>query len=123
MDDAIEQSARATAQRMTSPVHASLVEDVEATLATRDTPQGPGQYTDPTALAGLIVSIATLAWTMYNDIRGRGAANPSTDTITRRVRLQINEHESAATQLSAAERDRTIDITVEETLNAAQNHP
>jgi hypothetical protein len=120
MNDTIAQGSRAAAQRLSTPAHASLAEDVEFALATQDTAGGPDQYTDPAALGGLIVSVATLAWTVYNDIRSRGAA-PTADTVTRRVRHQLDQTDTVAPELGPAERDRIIDVTVGETLNAAQD--
>ncbi|MGW0538603.1 hypothetical protein [Streptomyces sp. NPDC003032] len=121
MNNAIKQGARTAARRLTTPAHPVLAEDVEAALHTRQTAQEPDQYTDPVALSGLIVSIATLAWTIYNDIRGRSAAGPNADAVSRRIRLQLDDADTPAPQLDPTERDRIIDITVEETLNAAQH--
>jgi hypothetical protein len=121
MNDAIERGSRAAAQRLTTPARASLPADVEVALATHNSARGPDQYTDPAALGGLIVSIATLAWTVYNDIRSRSAASPTTDAVSRHVRRQLDQADTDAPQLDPAERDRVIDITVEETLNATQD--
>lgn len=118
MNDAIERGSRAAAQCLTTPARASLADDVEVALATHDSARGPDQYTDPVALGGLIVSIATLAWTVYNDIRSRSAAAPTTDTVARHVRRQLDQADTDTPQLDPAERDRIIDITIEETLTA-----
>lgn len=121
MNEAIERGARAAARRMTTPTSGTLPEDVEAALATHHGTRPPDQYLDPTAVAGLIVSIATMAWTVYNDLRSRGAADPTTDAVTRRVRQQLDRDDIPVPQLDPAERDRIIDITVEETLDAAHD--
>jgi hypothetical protein len=55
--------------------------EVEAALAARQTPAVPPQYADPVALASLIVAIATLAWTVYTDLRKRTTAIPAPDVI------------------------------------------
>ncbi|MFE1477596.1 hypothetical protein ACFW6N_27580 [Streptomyces cyaneofuscatus] len=119
MSDPIEQGARAAAQRLTTPAYANLAHEVEVALHSRGADRRPGQYTDPVGLAGLIVSIATLAWTVYNDIRSRNSAAPAPDTVVRRVRLELDQADTPAPPLAPADRDRIIAATVEETLRAA----
>ncbi|MFJ1595542.1 tetratricopeptide repeat protein [Streptomyces sp. NPDC088261] len=124
MIDVIEQGALAAAHRLAARHHPDLTDDVEAALATRDTAREPDQYSDPVAIGSLVVSVASLVWMVYNDIRGRSAAASATpDAVARRVRQRLAQVEAAATPappLDPAERDRIIDITVEETLNAAR---
>ncbi|MET9091768.1 hypothetical protein ABZX72_06755 [Streptomyces cyaneofuscatus] len=121
MSDPIEQGARAAAQRLTTTAYANLTHEVEVALHSRGADRRPGQYTDPVALAGLIVSIATLAWTVFNDIRSRNSAAPvpTPDTVVRRVRLELDQADTPAPPLAPADRDRIIAATVEETLRAA----
>jgi hypothetical protein len=73
------------------------------------------------ALGGLVVSAATLAWTVYNDIRSRGAATPDIEAIARRVRRELDQDGTPAPRLDPAQRDRIVGVTVEETLNAAED--
>ncbi|MFJ2650397.1 hypothetical protein ACIO1C_27210 [Streptomyces sp. NPDC087420] len=121
MTDFIEQGARAAAQRLTTAHNPELTDDVEVALAAREATHGPDQYSDPVAISGLVVSVATFAWAVYNDIRSR-SASATTDAVARRVRQRLNQAEATpAPQLDPAERDRIIDITVEETLNAARD--
>jgi murein endopeptidase len=121
MHDAIEQAARAAAQRLAGPQHPTLAEDVEEALATQGAPSAPGQYADPTALGGLIVAIANTAWMIYNDIRSRSSAAPDLDALARRVRQQLDQADIPTPPLGSAERDRIVTTTVEETLNAADD--
>ncbi|WP_406485992.1 hypothetical protein [Streptomyces phaeochromogenes] len=123
MNDAIAQGARAAARRLITPAHPQLDDDVEAALQTYQTTKASDQYTDPIALGGLIVSIATLVWTIYNDISNRSANSPDADTVSRRIRQQLDQADTHALQLQfdPAERDRIIGITVDETLNATRN--
>ncbi|SFE81627.1 hypothetical protein SAMN05216251_105299 [Actinacidiphila alni] len=120
MDDAIEKAARAAAQRLTGPTYPTLAEDVEEALAVRGATTAPGQYFNPTELGGLIVAIANTAWMIYHDIRSRGAGEPDVDAIARRVRQQLQQEGRAVPELEPAERDRIIDVTVEETVNAQE---
>ncbi|WP_327398707.1 hypothetical protein OG194_00145 [Streptomyces sp. NBC_01288] len=115
----IEQAARAAAQRLAGPQQPALAEEVEEALATEGAAKAPGQYLDPTALGGLIVTIANTAWMIYNDIRSRSSAAPDRDAIARRVRQQLDQTDIPTPPLGSAERDRIITTTVEETLNAA----
>jgi hypothetical protein len=51
-------------------------------------------------LAGLIVAIATLAWTIYNDQRNRAreytaGLEPEADSIARQVRITLREQDTA----------------------------
>ncbi|MET7604930.1 hypothetical protein ABZS96_20865 [Streptomyces avermitilis] len=119
MNDPVTQGARAAAQRLTTPAHPNLLHEVEAALHDRNTSRRPDLYTDPTALASLIVSIATLAWAVYNDIRSRSSTAPTPDTVARRVRHQLDQADTPTPPLDPDERDRIIDTTVEETLSAA----
>jgi hypothetical protein len=71
MTDPAAEAARAAAAALASQAGPGLLTEVEAALAARSTQQRPGRYLDPVSLAGLIVAIATLAWTVYNDQRSR----------------------------------------------------
>ncbi|MGH3940601.1 MAG: hypothetical protein ACRDTG_18590 [Pseudonocardiaceae bacterium] len=114
MADPIEHCARAAAQRLAAHYGPALPADVEAALHTRGSTSRPEQYLDPISLAGLIVSVATLAWTVYTDLRTK-TPEPSPDALTRTIRVQMWD----STELDPAQRDRIIDIVVEETVQAA----
>ncbi|MEU4173231.1 hypothetical protein AB0F46_41115 [Streptomyces sp. NPDC026665] len=99
--------------------HADLVEDVEVALQSRHTTRVPGQYTDPVSVSALIVSVATFAWTVYNDVRSCSAAVPSQAVLARAIRRELERSTSPTLQLDPAERDRIIAVAVDETLGAA----
>lgn len=105
--------ARAAALRLAPEFGARLPADVEVSL---HTPAGePGaQYVDPIALAALIVSASQLAWQIYADIRSRNA-KPSPEVVARSVRVQLVD----TTEIEPADRDRVIDVVVNETLPLA----
>ena len=71
MTDPAADAARSAAAILTPDLGPNLPAEVEAALAARDTQQRPDRYLDPVSLASLIVAIATLAWTIYNDQRDR----------------------------------------------------
>jgi hypothetical protein len=89
--------------------------------------------TDPTSTStrsrwGLIVSVASLALTIYSDLKTRSAIDTvnsrlgrrrrrAKDVIARTVRVRI-DHPSEL-EVDPDQRDRIIDVTVEETVRAA----
>jgi hypothetical protein len=87
-------AARAAAAILAPDHDPALPAQVEAALAARDTPQRPDRYLDPLSLATLIVSIATLAWTIYNDQRSH-TPDPKPDTIARQIRITLRERDIA----------------------------
>jgi urease gamma subunit len=84
---------------------------VEAVLARRRT-RGVPQFGDVVALASLVVSVATLAWTVYNDLRER-AAKPAAEVVRRTVRVRLREDGQDGVP------DRVIEVVVDETIAAA----
>ena len=114
MIDPVEAGARAAAARLTDDTTPRLPADVERALARRDTLQPPDQYLDPVSLGALIVSVASLAWTIYNDLKKK-TPTPSPDVVTRTVRVQLDDPHG----LDRQQRDRIIEVTVEETIKAS----
>jgi hypothetical protein len=82
MSDPVAIVARTAAQQLEAEGGPGLLAEVEAVLATRESPSTPPQYIDPVALASLIVAIASLAWTVYTDLRKR-TAKPSAEVVAR----------------------------------------
>ena len=95
MTDPAADAAR-TAAAILAPDHGPhLPAEVEAALAARDISHRPDRYLDPVSLATLIVSIATLAWTIYNDQRDRHHSDPPADSIARQVRNTLRDQDTA----------------------------
>jgi hypothetical protein len=100
MTDAVSNAARSAAVILAPELGPNLAADVEAALHARNAAQRlPDQY-DPLVIAGLatgaatlIVSIAQLAWTIYNDQRTR-TPDPPAETIARQVRITLREHDT-----------------------------
>jgi hypothetical protein len=86
MTDPVGDAARSAAVILARDLGPSLPAEVEAALAIRDTHERPDRYFDPVSLASLIVSIASLAWTIYND-RRKHTPDPLPDSIARQVRI------------------------------------
>jgi hypothetical protein len=88
--------------------------EVEAALAAgADGPRG--QYVDPISLGALIVSIATLAWQVYTDLKDRNG-EPSKEVVARRVRIQLRDSEDTPTP----DDQKVIDIIVDETIKEGE---
>ena len=87
-------AARAAAAILAPDLGPHLPAEVEAALAARDAGQRPDRYLDPVSLASLIVSIASLAWTIYNDRRKNSPEPPPPESIARQVRITLREHDT-----------------------------
>jgi hypothetical protein len=108
--EAVQRAARAAARRLTAEYGAQIEADVEHALHTGNAGESvPDQYFDPISLGALIVGAATLAWTVYRDLR-KQSRTPAPDVLSRRVRLEL----VVGQQLSKRDRDRVIDLVVEE---------
>jgi hypothetical protein len=71
IDDPAAAAARSAAAILAPDLGQHLGVEVEAALAARGAQRRPERFLDPVALGGLIVAIATLAWTIYTDQRNR----------------------------------------------------
>ncbi|MEV5975127.1 hypothetical protein [Streptomyces sp. NPDC051921] len=109
--DPVARVARAAARRLPGE---GLAADVEAALHGRDGAAGraPERFLDPVSLGSLVVAVAGLGWTVYTDLRRR-TAEPDRDAVVRRVRVQLDRADEAPA-LEPAERDRIIEVVVEE---------
>ncbi len=112
MNDPVGTAARAAAQQLQAEAGPGLVAEVEAVLATRESPSAPPQYVDPIALASLIVAIASLAWTVYTDLKKR-TAQPAAEVVTRTIRVTRQD------QGQAAAPNHVVEVVVTETIRAA----
>ncbi|HEY6789288.1 MAG TPA: hypothetical protein VI365_18445 [Trebonia sp.] len=95
MTDPAADAARAAAAILAPDLDPNLPSEVEAVLSARDTRQRPDRYLDPVSLASLIVSIAGLAWTIYNDRRKHTPDPPPPDSIARQVRITLRDQDTA----------------------------
>lgn len=92
MTDPAADVARSAAVILASDLGPALPAEVETALASGHFGKRPHHYVDPVALGSLIVSIATLAWTIYNDQRSH-TPDPEPDTIARQVRVTLREED------------------------------
>jgi hypothetical protein len=115
MADPIEHCARAAARRLATEFGLDLRPDVEAALYARNSSRRPERYYDPISLGALIVSIASLAWTVFIDLK-KNTSQPSPDVVARTVRVQLRNTD----QFDSTQRDRVIEIVVHETAELAR---
>jgi hypothetical protein len=109
-------AARATARRLQADGQQGLVAEVEAELAARSRPPQLRRYGDPVELASLIVSAASLAWTVYADLRRRASKppEPPVKEVTRIVRATLRERGQDTS-------DRVVDMVVAEVIRTVDN--
>jgi hypothetical protein len=86
-------AARSAAAILAPDLGPNLPAEVEAVLAARRTQQRPDRYLDPVSLASLIVAIASLAWTIYNDQRKHTPDLPP-DSVARQLRITLREQDT-----------------------------
>jgi tetratricopeptide (TPR) repeat protein len=113
-DDPVATAARAAAGHLAAQYGTGLEAEVESALYARGSERRPEQYFDPVSLGSLIVSIASLAWTAYTDLKKR-TAKPTADVVSRTVRVTLRERERAATP------DHIVDVVVTEAIRATAN--
>jgi hypothetical protein len=112
MNDPVTIVALAAAQQLQAEMGSSLIADVEAVLATRESPSAPPQYVDPVALASLIVGTASLAWTVYTDLKKRNTKPPA-EVVARTVRVGLRDRGQAATP------EHVVEVVVTEIMRTA----
>ena len=93
MTDPAADAARSAAAILAPDLGPNLPAQVEAALAARGAQPRPDRYLDPVSLAGLIVAIASLAWTIYNDQR-KHTPDPPPDAIARQVRITLRDQDT-----------------------------
>ena len=117
MDDPVGDIARAAAERL-APEHGErLRAEVEAALYARGATRGAEQYVvDPIALASLIVAIATLAWTIYSDLR-KEKPDIAPQVAERELRVELRRFAG-----QGPERDTVDEIIVTEIVRGGEHH-
>ncbi|MFD5030004.1 hypothetical protein ACFWM0_06195 [Streptomyces sp. NPDC058405] len=109
-DVTVRRAARATARRLAAEFGPELKTQVETALNAQGADRPPKQYSvDPISLGALIVSAATLAWTIYKDQRNQ-TQSPTRETITQRIRIELPSSDA----IPQTQRDRVIEVISEE---------
>jgi hypothetical protein len=124
--DPVAEAAQAAAAILAPELGAALAAEVRAALAARDTQadshpwdtlvtrearRRTALYLDPGSFGSLIVSTATLAWTIYNNLLDRHpSVPPDADAVARQVRVTFRQQETAMPEGS----ERMIEIVATE---------
>jgi len=123
MDRESSMVARRAAARLGESGEPRLPPLVEAVLAGGDVTGPQQRFLEPgtaIALASLVVSVAGLAWQIYWDLRQAGqAAPPAREVLARQVRVRVE----VPPGLTPADRDRVVEVVVDETIAAADDRP
>jgi hypothetical protein len=107
-----ETIARQAAARLSVELGPGLAAQVEARLHPGAPPR---RFIEPVTatLAGVLVSLCTLGWTIYKDL-AKEAAKPAPEVLVRRLRIELGDTAGVA----PAQRDRIIAVVVEEVVKA-----
>jgi hypothetical protein len=89
-DDPVAAAARAAARQLSGENGPRLTVDVEAALYARDGERRPERYFDPVELGSFLVSVAALAWQIYDSHRKKGE-KPTPSVLARQVRVMQRE--------------------------------
>jgi hypothetical protein len=90
--DPVSAAAHAAASSLAARYGPRLTADVATALTARQFHEPLGQYVDPVSAGSLIVSIATLVWMIYSDLR-KQTPHPRADVIIRQVRAEYSEYD------------------------------
>ena len=85
--DPVAAAARAAAGRLAGQYGPGLAAEVEAALHAGG-PARRDQYVDPVEVGSLIVSTASLAWSVYTGLKAK-TAKPPREVVERAVRVEL----------------------------------
>lgn len=117
-DDPVAAAARAAAGHLATQHGPVLAAEVEAALHARGTGHRPDQYFDPVSLGSLIVSIASLTWTIYTGLKNK-TPNPAPEVLARAVRVELRTRGDNAQ--ASQEQDKVTEIVVTEIIQGADD--
>lgn len=118
MTNPITDGARSAAVRLDAEFGPGLPSEVEAVLLDTESGGQPERYLDPTSLASLIVSLASLVWNVYSD-RRKKTPDPANEDVVLAVRTELQSPLNAA----PAPQDKIVEVVVTEVTRAARrNH-
>jgi hypothetical protein len=119
MTDPAANAARAAALLLAPEIGANLPAEVEVELAAHGIKERPERYLDPVSLATLIVSIAALAWTIYNDQRKNTSQPPPATTLARQVRITLRAQDTSLPPVT----ERITEVIATEITQLANSTP
>jgi len=116
MNDIVAISSRAAADKLASVYNQELEGQVEAALDARRSANRLERYVDPVSVGSLIVSVASLAWTVYAGLK-KQTPNPALESVSVAVRARLAE----GGETTPAADSQMIEIVVTEIIQAASD--
>ncbi len=110
-------TARVSAARLSIEFGEQLPGDAEAVLSARGELDARSRYADPTSLGALIVSVSSLAWTIYHDLKAK-TNPPAREEVERHVRVRIGE--AGALAWPQEQQDRIVEVVVSEVVQPSE---
>ena len=120
MTDPAAEAARAAAVILAPDLGPGLPAEVEAALYVRENEEPRRGHFDfglTLAAATLIVTIAQLAWSIYSDRRRREDTEPTSESVTREVRISLHEQQTALPDGT----DRIAEVVVTEVIRLGKD--
>lgn len=114
----VSRVSRAAARRLADEHGSELETQVAMALYGGDSDQPSGQYLDPISLGSLIVSAASLSWTVYKDLRAK-RHEPTRELLAQRVRIELSTNGTGSADLT--ERNKAIEIVVDEIISTEEH--
>lgn len=118
MDKTAFEIARRAAAQLAEPGDRRFLQAVDRALAGSADHERPQRFLDPgtgIALASLLVSAASLAWTIYRDLSARNQPPPP-DRLIIELRQQLDQPPA----VPDADRERVIEHVARETIAASE---
>ena len=114
----VSRVSRAVARRLADEHGSELETQVAMALYVGDSDRPSGQYLDPVSLSSLIVSTASLSWTVYKDLRAK-KHQPTREQVGQRVRIELSTNGTGSAD--QIERNKVIEIVVDEIVSAEEH--
>lgn len=117
MVNPVAASARAAADRLAAEYGRGLAGEVEEALHSSRQGRQPERYLNPVSLGSLIVSMATLAWTIYTDLR-RQSPDATPGVLARTLRVELRSSGTASASDDKID-EKITEVVVTEVIRAA----
>jgi len=113
----IARIARASARELAPTLGSTLSQDIEDLLRARSSGQPPRRYVDGVAVASLVISAATFAWTICKDLLEHRRLRA--DEVVERVKPQLPPIADVDEETTRT----IIVVVVNNAISAAQSRP
>lgn len=119
--ETVATAARAAAAELAWELGQPTLEvDVEVALyavaSNAETDTRPPRFTDPVAVAGLVLALTQFAYQVYSDQKKKHARKPSHESVAREIRIRQSDSGEAPNA-----RQRILDVVISEVIKAADD--